>query len=71
MFFTYRIPALFGGSEVEITFTEGMKDLPSGTVKAARKKHNLTIMVQWSWLYLVITYSYSYTWNDSLSCYNK
>lgn len=40
------IPALFGGSEVEITFTEGMKDLPSGTVKAARKKHNLTIMVQ-------------------------
>lgn len=40
------IPALFGGSEVEITFTDGVQDLPPGTVKAARKKHNLSIMVQ-------------------------
>lgn len=45
-FFFLRIPALFGSSEVEITFTEGAKDLPSGLVKAARKKHNLSIMVQ-------------------------
>lgn len=40
------IPALFGSSEVEITFMEGANDLPSGTVKAARKKHNMSITVQ-------------------------
>jgi hypothetical protein len=30
---------LFSGSEVEITFTDGVQNLPPGTVKAARKKH--------------------------------